>query len=993
VAYVFSPPSLWKCEAGAWSQIACTAAKAGSVAYSSTTMLLVACINNTWTAVNLPPGPQGDAGPPGPAGPQGEAGPQGPAGPSGPQGDAGPPGATTLVTLTPFSGAAGPCMDGGTRIDAGVDLNGDGILEPSEITTTAYVCNGAAGSPGSAGEAGAPGLQGEAGAPGATSLISLTPAPASACPYGGTEVQVGVDKNGDGVLEPGEVQETSFVCNGSSTPPCTPGAKQCAGNTVQTCGANGQWASGAACGGATPACLDGACVACAPASVRCSAEQPQTCNAAGAWQSIGPSCDALQISGAAGSCCSGACVQKNDDPNHCGGCGIQCPTTDPNAASDSCNAALCVLACKAGFAACNKACASTSQTCVPFLSFANPVEYGGTGPSTGVLIRDFSGDGQPDIVVSGGTGNSGSIEFLQGNGDGTFHAPLYSPFDYPYELDPSSYGYLAAADFNGDGLPDLAYADTDFSPQGPGVTVLLQLLGVHGAFDIAEKNTGADPTGPAGAAIHVATADFNRDGIADLAVANTRGTVLSNTLSNVGILLGRGDGTFLPYVDYTTHTASFSVVTGDFNGDGAPDLAVANQGSNDVSVLLGNGDGTFQPAVNYAVGPDPWGMALGDFNGDGRADLAVANDNGNTGQGSLSILLGNGDGTFQDAIGVPTDTYPTELAVADFDGDGKEDIAVDTAGPATNYNATVDVLLGNGDGSFQPFAEFAIPGQGSFPVTFGIAAGDLNGDGRPDIVVSDDTNGGAIVFLNTSGLCAEVTGVSASPSSAEVGGAINLQAHGVDVSGSSSNVDFSWAITGGTYSGTLSSATGASPTFTCTTPGPVTVTVAASAVNGGGASCTNNTASVQLTCLATAGCPDDLSNIGTGDFHISFTVTTTQGVEASILNQRSGCFHGMFWDLSLLADGVLQMETDDSASGADYTVLTTAATVNDGNPHQVIVERVSGMLTVSVGSVSTAAAASTANFGALVPLRQGTDVCTGDAPFAGSISNVCVTSP
>jgi hypothetical protein len=161
---------------------------------------------------------------------------------------------------------------------------------------------------------------------------------------------------------------------------------------------------------------------------------------------------------------------------------------------------------------------------------------------------------------------------------------------------------------------------------------------------------------------------------------------------------------------------------------------------------------------------------------------------------------------------------------------------------------------------------------------------------------------------------------------------------------------------------------------------------------GDTASCTNNTASVQLNC--TAPCTDDLSNIGTGDFHVSVAVTTKQFGPAAILSQRPVCDHSMFWDLHLVGGGTLEMETDDGLAPGDYTVITTAATVNDGNPHLVVAQRVGGLLTISIdGVVSGTQASSPANFGALVPMALGTDVCVPYAGFVGTIANVCVASP
>src|SRR5262249_20769798 len=133
----------------------------------------------------------------------------------------------------------------------------------------------------------------------------------------------------------------------------------------------------------------------------------------------------------------------------------------------------------------------------------------------------------------------------------------------------------------------------------------------------------------------VAVGDFNGDGNEDLVWANFG-------FSNLGMLLGNGDGTFraVPNFSGVGLLRPISIAVGDFNGDGVQDLAVANNGSNDVSVLLGNGDATFQGARNFAAGRLPSSVAVGHFNGDGRQDLVVAN----SGSNDVSVLLGNGDG-------------------------------------------------------------------------------------------------------------------------------------------------------------------------------------------------------------------------------------------------------------------------------------------------------------------------------------------------------------
>ena len=189
----------------------------------------------------------------------------------------------------------------------------------------------------------------------------------------------------------------------------------------------------------------------------------------------------------------------------------------------------------------------------------------------------------------------------------------------------------------------------------------------------------------------VATGDFNHDGYLDLAV------VIAND-NTVGIMLGKGDGTFKAAVTYATGKYPWSVVVGDFNRDGKLDLATANQDGNNVSVLLGNGNGTFRTAVNYSVGSNPWDVTVGDFDGDGKLDLAVANENSN----NVSLLLGNGDGTFRAAVNYSVGKQPWSLNVGDFDGDGNLDIVV----PGTSSN-DVSVLLGNGDGTFQPAVKYA----------------------------------------------------------------------------------------------------------------------------------------------------------------------------------------------------------------------------------------------------------------------------------------------
>jgi hypothetical protein len=173
-----------------------------------------------------------------------------------------------------------------------------------------------------------------------------------------------------------------------------------------------------------------------------------------------------------------------------------------------------------------------------------------------------------------------------------------------------------------------------------------------------------------------AVGDFNGDGKLDIAL--TGGGYGMNTVNEVMILLGNGDGTFslAPNSTFATGNDPWAIVAADFNGDGKLDLAIANQGGSTLTILLGNGDGTFTPSSGspVAVGRNPYALAAADLNSDGKLDLVVANSTDST----LSILLGNGDGTFTPAASSPValPSPPTSIAVGDFNGSGRLGLAV-----------------------------------------------------------------------------------------------------------------------------------------------------------------------------------------------------------------------------------------------------------------------------------------------------------------------------
>ncbi len=306
-------------------------------------------------------------------------------------------------------------------------------------------------------------------------------------------------------------------------------------------------------------------------------------------------------------------------------------------------------------------------------SFASPMSYAvGSHPDDGAL-GDFNGDGKPDLAVA--NNSTSNISVLLGNGDGTFGVKT------DYDVGQPAYG-VVITDLNSDGNLDIV-AETAFSLT-EGVSVLLG--NGNGSFQTRVDYLFSGLAQPSS----IRASDFNNDTKPDIVVINGSGAT---------VFLGNGDGTLKPPVSYGSSNFATSVAVGDFDADGKIDLAVSSYGfgSNGVvSIMLGKGDGTFFPSVDYSSAPSPFSIVKGDFNGDSKLDLATANIQVD----SVSILLGNGDGTFGSPIDYAAGGFPYELSTGDFNSDGKSDLVM------AGNGGGLSILKGNGDGTFQKSVNF-----------------------------------------------------------------------------------------------------------------------------------------------------------------------------------------------------------------------------------------------------------------------------------------------
>src|SRR5580658_623300 len=343
-------------------------------------------------------------------------------------------------------------------------------------------------------------------------------------------------------------------------------------------------------------------------------------------------------------------------------------------------------------------------------TFATHVDYPVGGAVAGIAVGDFNNDGKLDIVVVYGF-DPAKVAVLLGNGDGTFKP--YTPTTAGFQG-----GSIAVGDFNGDGKLDVAVSDNESTI--PGVDIMLG--NGDGTFKApVSYATAADPR-------MVITADFNGDGKLDLATTNAE----SETIS---VLLGNGDGTFQAHMDNSTAIAAscISLAAGALSDNRRLDIVAGCQAEGEVVVLISNGNGTFKPAKAYPVPAGVDRVVLGDFNGDGKLDVAVTNAGT---YDMVSVLPGTGSGTLKAPVVFGTNYGPSGIAAADFNGDGKLDIVTSDDGAPFGFTiATISVLLSNGRDLFAARTDYPVTTESLSGAYNGIAAADLAGNGKADLIV------------------------------------------------------------------------------------------------------------------------------------------------------------------------------------------------------------------------------------------------------------------
>ena len=353
---------------------------------------------------------------------------------------------------------------------------------------------------------------------------------------------------------------------------------------------------------------------------------------------------------------------------------------------------------------------------VYFVPTSPPTLTTGTNPDS-VDVGDVNDDGRVDIVVA--NYNSDNVSVFLGNGDGTYQTPLL----FSVSPNPSS---VVVADFNNDCKLDIA--TSSFSSNN--ICVLLN-TGIDGANTVSFKAQTLPLLGTGIKAL--AKLDFNGDKTIDLISVNS-------TSNNISLLFGKGDGTFQIDQTFAVGRNPVALAIGDLNGDNCPDVVVANQDSNNFSVLLCTKiipGCVFERQAIYDLGSSPSSIAVGDINNDGVLDVVATNKGNN----NVSLLLGNGDGTFKCQTTLSVGTAPCSVALGDLNGDGNLEIVAGNGG-----SNNISILLGYGNGSFDRQINYASPTMPCF-----VKLANLNGPCFPelDIIIADSASNDIRILINT----------------------------------------------------------------------------------------------------------------------------------------------------------------------------------------------------------------------------------------------------
>jgi hypothetical protein len=537
-------------------------------------------------------------------------------------------------------------------------------------------------------------------------------------------------------------------------------------------------------------------------------------------------------------------------------------------------------------------------TCTP----VSPPMAGKSESPLGLVAADFNGDGKLDLALSNGYDGTNTVSIFLGNGDGTLQAPR------SFSAGPPTPEILSVADFNGDGKLDLAVVNSEISSQGD-VSILLG--NGDGSFQNPIEYALSFTTGS------LVVGDFNRDGNLDL-VLSTTGTDNGVSYNDLYLGLGNGDGTFqTPQQVANLGTSSpGSTVTADVNGDGRLDLVTLTDVSYDVAgfaVLLGNGDGTFQPPVTYSTPYYAYGgPVIADINGDGKPDLLLApwsQDGSNTVDITLvSALIGNGDGTFQGAINLPTPALPVGgyggpigLLAGDFNGDGKVDMLL-------AYDDSYPSLAPTG--SFFFFVQGSFPAAGASPTSIAFAQQAVGSTSSPQ----------SLTLTNMGGTVLAISGITLGGQDARDFAESNQCSASLAV-GASCQINVTFTPTAfGMRNGTLIVANdglGGTQGIALTGTTPPGVSVSLSPPN----------VSFPSQYVGTAGLPQTLTVTNTGTAALTVTNVAASIADFGTLSNctnsvppNTNCTIGVFFDPTTSGTRSGTLTITDNASGSPQTV-------------------------------------------------------------------------